>query len=160
MNRLDKTHVEILNLVQTHAHLSAKEIADKVHLTPSAVNYRIRFLESNNYILSYNAHLNKLKVNVKVTGITCIKLLQNNNEMINSFITKVSQTPAVINCYHIIGEYDFMVRLGAETKEEYLLAVCHLCGDTEGFIVKNCFILDEMNPMGVIDLNRLLKKKE
>ena len=62
MAKLDPTDIEILRALQRNAKLTVKELADKVHLSPSPTFERQRSLEREGYIERYVAKVDPKKV--------------------------------------------------------------------------------------------------
>ncbi len=62
MRNLDKTDIMILQQLQTDSHLTTKELAAAVNLSPSPTFERQKRLESEGYIKKYVAILNPEKV--------------------------------------------------------------------------------------------------
>jgi len=50
MNRLDKTDLQILRILQENARLTTKELAARVHLSPTPVFERLKRLDNEGYI--------------------------------------------------------------------------------------------------------------
>ena len=53
MNRLDKTDLQILRILQENARLTTKELAARVHLSPTPVFERLKRLDNEGYIRKY-----------------------------------------------------------------------------------------------------------
>ncbi|WP_242851358.1 AsnC family transcriptional regulator [Clostridium sp. DMHC 10] len=69
MDMLDKTDMEILDLLIENSRMQWQEIGDKVHLTGQAVKNRINKMEKLNIIEEYT-----LKVNLHKLGKGLIAL--------------------------------------------------------------------------------------
>lgn len=55
---LDEIDIQILNILQEDARMPLKQIAQEVNLSSPAVSSRLQRLESEGYILGYQAQIN------------------------------------------------------------------------------------------------------
>ena len=62
MDRLDKTDLQILRILQENARLTTKELAARVHLSPTPVFERLKRLDNEGYIRKYVAVLDAEKL--------------------------------------------------------------------------------------------------
>ena len=63
VERLDKTDLQILRILQENARLTTKELASRVSLSSTPVFERLKRLEKEGYIKKYIAVLNATKLN-------------------------------------------------------------------------------------------------
>lgn len=116
---LDTKDMEILSLLQQNARMSVKEIAEKVHLTPTPVHERIRRLEDTGVIKQYAALLDPASVKKSLMVICYVSIRQHNKNAGIKFIKAIQEMPEVIECYNISGEFDFMLKVVAENMDSY-----------------------------------------
>ncbi len=115
----DATDIEILKLLQANARMPVKEIADKIHLSPTPVHERIRRLEEKGIINKYAALLNRDAVQKGLMVICYISLRQHSNTEGAKFIKAIMAMPEVIECFTISGEFDFMLKIVARDMNAY-----------------------------------------
>lgn len=116
---LDKTDLEILQLLQHNARITIKEIAEKVHLSTTPVHERIRRMEERGVIRQYVTLLDGAKVKKGLMVICYISLRQHSKMAGNKFIKSILQMNEVIECLTISGEFDFMLKVVAENMDAY-----------------------------------------
>ena len=116
---LDKTDLEILQLLQHNARITIKEIAEKVHLSTTPVHERIRRLEERGVIKQYVTLLDGAKVKKGLMVICYISLRQHSKMAGNKFIKAILEMNEVIECLTISGEFDFMLKVVAENMDAY-----------------------------------------
>lgn len=116
---LDKKDVEILRLLQENAKLTVREIASRVHLSSTPVHERIRRLEKNGVIKQYAALLDNRMVNKGIMVICQVSLKEHDKKTAQLFINAIMEFPEVIECYNISGEFDFMLKIVADSMEGY-----------------------------------------
>lgn len=106
MNIID---VEILKILKQNGRATASEISKKVSLSIPAVSERIRKLEHSNMIEQYTIKINRTQMGYKLMAILFINIDHSAN--IHVFREKIIEFPEVIECYHIAGEYDYMLKV-------------------------------------------------
>jgi DNA-binding Lrp family transcriptional regulator len=116
---LDKKDYEILRLLQADGKLTVREIASKIHLSPTPVHERIKRLEQHEVIKQYVALLNSSRVNKRIKVICHVSLREHNKLVAKPFIEAILSAPQVIECYNISGEFDFMLKIVAESIDDY-----------------------------------------
>jgi Lrp/AsnC family transcriptional regulator, leucine-responsive regulatory protein len=116
---LDKKDLEILKLLQENAKLSIRDIALKIHLSPTPTHERIKRLEKEGVIKQYAALLNHRMVKKSIMAICNVTMSEHNKKNAKAFIDSVSAFNEVIECYNISGQYDFMLKIVAESMEDY-----------------------------------------
>ncbi|MBY0346848.1 MAG: winged helix-turn-helix transcriptional regulator [Hydrotalea flava] len=116
---LDKIDWQILQLLESNARMTIKEIADKVHLSTSPVHDRIKKLEQSGIIQQYVTLLNAAKVNKGLWVICYVSLKQHNKSAGSKFIKAIQAMPEVKECYNISGEFDFMLKVAVKNMESY-----------------------------------------
>ncbi|MEE9364108.1 MAG: Lrp/AsnC family transcriptional regulator [Cellulophaga sp.] len=142
MDAIDK---KILMLLQKNAKQNTKEIADKIGLTVSPTFERIKKLEQQNYIKNYVAILNGAKVNKSIIVYCQITLSKHSRELIDNFKREIVKLPEIMGCYHVSGNYDFLLKIAINTIKEYQLFVNEkLSVINEISNVQSSFVLDEI----------------
>ena len=116
---MDSTDRKILNLLQTDASLTVKEIAQQIPLSVTPCWKRIQKLEQNGFIRARVALLDPKKVNANVTVFMAIKTDQHTSDWIERFNREVSQMPEVMEIYRMSGEIDYLLRVVVSSIEAH-----------------------------------------
>jgi Lrp/AsnC family transcriptional regulator len=116
---MDSTDRKILNLLQTDASLTVKQIAQQIPLSVTPCWKRIQKLEQNGFIRARVALLDPKKVNASVTVFMAIKTDQHTSDWIERFNREVSQLPEVMEIYRMSGEIDYLLRVVVSSIEAY-----------------------------------------
>jgi DNA-binding Lrp family transcriptional regulator len=116
---LDHDDLRILQLLQHDARLTNKEIADKIGKSVSPVYERIRKLEEEGIIQQYVAVLDKRKINKSLTAYTNVQLKEHADHMMKTFEKEVIKIPEVMECYHMTGQYDYLLKVALRDMDEY-----------------------------------------
>jgi DNA-binding Lrp family transcriptional regulator len=111
MTTLDSTDKSILTLLQGNSKLNIKEIALKVGLTASPTYDRIKRLEKSGIIKQYVAHLNKEKLGFDLEVYCQVTLQVHSKHLIQQFETAVKNMPEVMSCFHIAGNFDYLLKI-------------------------------------------------
>ncbi len=116
---LDQKDIEILRLLQEDGKLTVREIAQRIHLSPTPTHDRIKRLEQNRVIRQYVALIDPKKVNRPITVLCQVSLKDHDKETAHAFVSAVVALKEVVACYNISGEYDFMLKIVAQSMEAY-----------------------------------------
>ena len=116
---LDKTDKKLLELLQIDTKKTTKELSIKLNLSVTAVYERIKKLEREGIIEKYVVLLNKSKIDKNFVVFCHIKLLQHTKDFISQFEKQVKQLDEVLECYHVSGDYDYILKVCLKDMDEY-----------------------------------------
>lgn len=116
---LDITDKKILNLLQQNSKSNIKEIALKIGLTQTPTYERIKRLEKTGVIKNYIAVLDKEKVGYMVEVFCQVTLLVHSKEMITRFENAVNKIDEVMECFHVAGNYDYLLKIIVKDMNSY-----------------------------------------
>lgn len=119
MIQLDSTDISILQLLQHDARLTNKEIADKLGKTVTPVYERIKWLEQEGYIQRYVAVLDKNKIDKNLVAFTNVQLKEHSHAMLKVFEKDIVKFEEVMECYHMTGLYDYLLKIVVKDMNEY-----------------------------------------
>jgi len=117
--KLDETDHQILNLLQKDARISHKEIAHQVHKSVTAVHVRVMRLLEEGYIKSYTVLVDEKKIGRGLTGFVEVRLEKHTETTLTTFMQAVIKLDEVMECYHLTGDYDFLLRVAIHDMNEY-----------------------------------------
>ena len=116
MDSIDK---KLLQLLQADTKKTTKELSLKLNLSVTAVYERIKKLEREGIIDKYVVLLNRNKINKGFVVFCHLKLLQHTKEFINQFEKEVVKLDEVLECFHVSGDYDYILKICVKDMEEY-----------------------------------------
>ena len=116
---LDRTDLRILSALQKDASLSTAEIAQRVGLSQSPCWRRINLLEADGVIRKRVALLSRDKVGLDVLVFTHVKLASHGWQSLPKFKQKVVSFPEVVQCFMVIGDFDFILLVATRTINDY-----------------------------------------
>ena len=106
---MDMIDNNILESLKQNGREKASEISKKVHLSMPAVSERIKKLEDKNIIKKYTIKINREKIGYKLLVVIFVSIEQTDN--IKRFRETIIKYSEVIECHHIVGEYDYMLKV-------------------------------------------------
>lgn len=116
---LDTKDLAILKLLQHNARITVKEISDQVNLSTTPVHERIKRMEETGVIKQYATLVDHTKVKKGLMVICYVSLKQHDKTAGGKFIKRMHELNEVIECYNISGEFDFMLKVVAESMDAY-----------------------------------------
>ncbi len=116
--QLDAIDVAILNVLQTNGRLSNLELAQRVHLSPSACLRRVKHLEDAGVIAGYVALLNPKAVGAHGTSFTIVNLETLGGNALDVFEQAVRAEPRILDCYYVAGSNDYLIRFAYQDAED------------------------------------------
>jgi DNA-binding Lrp family transcriptional regulator len=80
-------------------------------LTPTPVHERIKRLEKNGIIERYRAEIDAKKLGKSLMVLSHVSLQEHSKSLLHSFEEKIRALPEVIECYHVSGEHDYLLKV-------------------------------------------------
>ena len=116
--KLDAIDRSILMELQAEGRLSNLELAQRVHLSPSACLRRVKALEDSGVIAQYVAMINPRAVGKHGVSFTIINLETMNTPQLEAFEQAVRDQPEVLDCFYVAGSNDYLIRFTYRDAED------------------------------------------
>jgi DNA-binding Lrp family transcriptional regulator len=116
--QLDSIDRAILAELQHEGRLSNLELAQRVHLSPSACLRRVKALEDNGVIAQYVALVNPRAVGKHGISYTIINLDTMGTPQLEAFEQAVKDTPEILDCFYVAGANDYLIRFAYRDAED------------------------------------------
>lgn len=116
---LDEVDVQLLSLLQNNGRISNADLAKSVGLSPPSVLQRVRALEKAGLIRGYFAVLDAERLGLKITALAMITLSLHQEQPIERFRKSIQEIPEVLECYHVSGEFDFLLKIVVKDIRSY-----------------------------------------
>lgn len=116
---LDATDKKLLEILQADTKKTTKEMSLKLNLSATAVYERVKKLEREGYIKKYVALVDKTKIQRSFVVFCHIKLIQHTREFLTKFESEVGKLNEVLECFHVSGDYDYILKVAVENMEAY-----------------------------------------
>ena len=117
--KLDALDLSILKLLQKNSKLTNKALSTHLSLSVTAVYERIKKLEKTGIIKGYVALLSKEKLNQSFVAFCHVKLIQHTQDNVKQFEKEVIKIDEVLECYHLSGDYDYLLKVHVKDMESY-----------------------------------------
>ena len=105
----DKTDRAILTLLQREGRIPNVELAERVALSPSSALRRTKALEAAGLIAGYRAELDRQQLGLGLTVFISLRVEQHSRATSRIIEEALTAIPAVVACYVVSGEADFLV---------------------------------------------------
>lgn len=139
---LDEVDIHILSLLQADGRITNADLAKKVGLSPPSVLQRVRALEKAGLIRGYFAVLDAERLGLKITALAMISLSLHQEQPIERFRRAISDIPEVLECYHVSGEFDFLLKIVVRDIRAYEVLIREKLSKIKGLgQIKTSFVL-------------------
>lgn len=140
---LDQKDKKLLFLLQNDSKKTTKELANELNLSVTAVFERIKKLEKQKVIKNYVALVDKSKLERDFIVLCHVKLVQHKKEYIVQFEKEIMQFPEVMECFHVSGDYDYILKICVKDIQDYrefmvtkLTTLQHIASTQSSFAIK------------------------
>ena len=108
--KLDRIDINILAHLQRFGRITNIELADAVSLSASPCLVRVKRLEKEGYLSSYNARVDISKLIETRTIFTEVTLEKQRQSDFARFERKIASVEEVMECHLISGGYDYLLK--------------------------------------------------
>ena len=115
---LDETDKTILRLLQADGRVSNAEVARQVGLSAPATHARVRRLEQAGVIRQHATLLDREAMGFDMVCFLNVSLQLHQYEAIERFKELVQDMPEVLECHHITGEFDYLLKAVFRNRDE------------------------------------------
>ncbi|WP_306350569.1 Lrp/AsnC family transcriptional regulator [Flavobacterium sp. '19STA2R22 D10 B1'] len=116
---LDAIDYKILTHLQSDCKVTTKELSNQINLSVTAIYERIKRLEREGIIEQYVALLDRTKIDKSFVVFCHIKLIQHAKDYLTMFESEVIQLDEVLECFHVSGDYDYILKICVKNMEAY-----------------------------------------
>jgi Lrp/AsnC family transcriptional regulator, leucine-responsive regulatory protein len=115
---LEELDISILQILQSNARISNAELARRINLSPPATLARVRRLEESGYIDGYAAFVNHRQAGYDMLCFVSVSLQLHDIEQVTGFRNVVRKIPEVLECHHVTGDYDYLLKIVARNTQD------------------------------------------
>ncbi|MBS0449150.1 MAG: Lrp/AsnC family transcriptional regulator [Proteobacteria bacterium] len=116
--KLDAIDKGILRELQQSGRLSNQDLAQRVHLSPSACLRRVKALEDAGVLAGYVAIVDPKAVGRYGISYTIINLASTTPSQLEAFERAVRDEPEVLDCFYLAGSNDYLIRFVYQDAED------------------------------------------
>lgn len=116
---LDRIDARLLDLVQRNNRLSSEELGDKVGLSASGVQRRLKRLRSDGVIEADVSIISPKAIGRDVTALVLISFERGRADIVDRFKRTICKMTEVMSAFYVTGQADFVLVATASNMEEY-----------------------------------------
>ena len=109
--KLDQIDRKVLDILQSNAKITNAQLSKEIGLSPAPTLERVKKLEQGGIIKSYHAQLDRERVGLGVTTFIQVTLTGHRKEVTDTFVRKIYEIDEIIECHHITGSGDFLLKV-------------------------------------------------
>ena len=116
---LDKIDLQILKKLQENGRITNLQLSNEIGLSPAPTLERVRKLENSGFIKSYHAVVDEELLGLGIKTLIQIQLDFHKNNTIQTFVEEVKQIKEIIECHHVTGNCDFILKVYVKDIKAY-----------------------------------------
>jgi Lrp/AsnC family leucine-responsive transcriptional regulator len=134
---LDRTDLLLLTELQRNGRQTNAELAERVHLSPSACLRRVQRLERDGVLAGYRAEVDPERVGIGLQAFVRVQLSHHDAESVAAFASHVEAWDEIVACHALTGDMDYLLQVAVRDLDHF-----------------SRFLLDRLlNQSGVADVN-------
>lgn len=142
-NGLDDIDRTLLDLLQQQGRITNVKLAKEVGLSQASALERVRKLEERGYIERYVALVDSALVGRGTVAWALVSLAFHKAQSIDSFVGALQALEDVLECYHVTGEDDYLLKVLVPDIGSYREFLLDLLSQDLGVAhVKSMMVLD------------------
>lgn len=115
---LDDIDQTLLGLLQADGRAPIADLARAVGLSSAATHARVRRLERDGLIREYVAIVDRERAGFDLLCFVSISLQLHQPDLVASLPPTISAMPEVLECHHVTGEYDYLLKVAVRNRHE------------------------------------------
>ncbi len=116
---LDALDAALLDLLQRDATLPVRALADRLGTSPATCQRRMAQLRESGVLQRQVAIVDRRLVGRPLTVFVSVELDKQNAALLTQFEQRMAAEDAVMACYEVSGEFDFLLIVSAESMEQF-----------------------------------------
>lgn len=116
---LDRTDLLLLAELQAGGRLTNAELAERVHLSPSACLRRVQRLERDGVIAGYRAQLSAERLGLGLQAFVRVQLKHHDSAAVAGFALIVDGWDEVVACHALTGDMDYLLQVVVRDLEHF-----------------------------------------
>ncbi|WP_018688575.1 Lrp/AsnC family transcriptional regulator [Ahrensia kielensis] len=110
-SELDQTDRKILRIMQTDGRISITQLSEKVGLSKTPCQMRVKKLEDYGYIVGYRAVLDPMKMGLGHVTFIEVKMNDTTPKALKAFDDAIRKIPEIEMCHLIAGGFDYLLKV-------------------------------------------------
>ncbi len=123
--KLDTIDLKIIDILQSNGRITNSQLASEVGISPPAMLERVKRLENAGVIRQYVALVEPRYLGKEVFALVSITLAMHQLQSIDDFTQQILDLEEVLECHHVTGEDDFVLKIAVKNISAYEDLVLH-----------------------------------
>ena len=155
-NRLDRTDLALLAILQREGRISNAELAERVSLSASACLRRVQRLEQEGVLAGYGAVIDPARVGLGLQAFVRVQLERHDAEAIAEFTRRVAGWDEVVACHALTGDMDYLLQVAVQDLAHFSRVLLdHLLNASGVADVNSSFVLRTVKQARALPLGHL-----
>jgi len=116
---MDRFNRKILKVLSEEGRIPITHLAERVGLSKSPCQARVKKLEDEGYIVGYKAQLNHSMIGRELVAYAQVTMSDTREAALNAFDKAVQDVPEVEECYMIAGAFDYLLKIRTSDMHAY-----------------------------------------
>ena len=123
--KIDATDIKILKILQRNGRITNSALAKEIRISPPPTLERVKKLEKNGVIKKFVALLNPWTVGIGTHTFVEVTLRGHTKENVTAFIAATQEMDEIMECHHVTGDADFLLKIAVEDIPAYEQLILH-----------------------------------
>lgn len=119
MEKLSRVDIDILRHLQRDGRMTNSKLAAELSLSETPCWRRLKKLEDEGYIESYQANLDRRKLGYGVMAFVQLTYIEHDEDTTKNFEEVIQNCDNVLSCHNTTGEADFLLQVVAKDLDDY-----------------------------------------
>lgn len=116
---LDGFDLAILEAVAANGRITVTDLAERINLSKSPTQARLKRLEAAKVITGYRAQLDPVRLGLTHVAFVEVKLADTREAALQAFNTAVQGVPEIEQCHMIAGAFDYLLKVRSTDMTSY-----------------------------------------
>jgi DNA-binding Lrp family transcriptional regulator len=114
LEELDATDLALLAALQDDARQTNRDLAARVHVSPSTSSERVRALQATGVVRGYHAEIALAALNRNVQALISVSVRPPSRDRIEAFRDWTTTLPEVVGVFVVSGSEDFLIHVAVQ----------------------------------------------
>lgn len=116
---LDRFDLAILSVLAEDARISITDLAQRIGLSKSPTQARLRRLESNGIIIGYRALLDPIRLGLDHVAFVEVRLSDTREAALTAFNEAIARIPEIEQAHMIASHFDYLLKVRTRDMAQY-----------------------------------------
>jgi DNA-binding Lrp family transcriptional regulator len=123
--KIDATDIKILNILQQNGRITNSALSKEIDMSAPPTLERVKKLEKNSVIKKFVALVNPSSLGIGTHTFVEVMLRGHTKENVTAFIEAAREMDEIMECHHVTGDADFLLKIAVKDIPAYEELVMH-----------------------------------